>query len=66
MVSSTGMEWQTIMFGLVEQLLWDPLEGENLLIVMQDGSIYLASFPEYRPKKMGEIGDRVYQATWSQ
>jgi hypothetical protein len=33
---------------------------------MQDGSIYLASFPEYRPKKMGEIGDRVYQATWSQ
>jgi hypothetical protein len=65
-VSSTGMEWQTIMFGLVEQLLWDPLEGEDLLIVMQDGSIYLASFPEYRPKKMGEIGDRVYQATWSQ
>jgi len=64
-VNSTGKEWQTVMFGLVVQLLWDPLEGKDLLIAMEDGSFYTASFPEFRPKLMGEVGDRVYQVTWS-
>jgi hypothetical protein len=38
MVSVSGSEWQTIMDGSIDELIWDPLEGNTLLITMADGS----------------------------
>jgi hypothetical protein len=59
-----GGEWQTILDGLVDQLIWDPAEGKTLLIVLRDGSLYAASFPDFIPRLMANLGDNVNQAFW--
>jgi len=58
-----GADWQTILEGSVEQLIWDPSTGETLLIVLKDGSLYAASYPDFAPRQMGNI-DGVHQAIW--
>ena len=58
-------EWQTILNGMVDALIWDPLEGETLLIALEDGSIYSATYPEFSPRLLGDLGDGVYQVIWS-
>ena len=35
-------DWHTIMNGLVDELIWDPIAGDTLLITLQDGSLYAA------------------------
>ncbi len=60
-----GGAWQTILEGLVSQLIWDPLEGNTLLIAIEDGSLYAASFPDFIPQVMGNLGGRTHQAIWS-
>jgi hypothetical protein len=58
-------DWQTILTGLVRQLIWDPLEGKTLLIAMEDESLYAASYPDFDPRLIGNLGDRVSQVVWS-
>jgi hypothetical protein len=58
-------DWQTIMNGSVDQLIWDPIDGKTLLIALDDGSIYSASYPDFSPRLMGSLGDGVYQIIWS-
>jgi hypothetical protein len=60
-----GGDWQTIMNGLVDQLLWDPVDGKTLLIALEDGSIYSASYPDFALRLMGSLGEGVYQIVWS-
>jgi hypothetical protein len=57
-------EWRTILNGSVEQLIWDPIEGRALLIALQDGSLYAASYPDFTPRLMGNVGGNVDQAIW--
>ncbi len=57
-------EWQTVQTGLVAQLIWDPVGGQTLLIALQDGSLYAATFPDFTPHLMGNLGGAVDQAIW--
>ena len=63
-VKIPGGDWQTILNGSVEQLIWDPLEGRTLLIALQDGSLYAASYPFFTPRLMGNVGSKIDQAIW--
>ena len=63
-VKVPGGEWQTILDGLVAHLIWDPIEGRTLLIALQDGSLYAASYPDFTPRLMGNLGGIVDQAIW--
>jgi len=59
-----GGEWQTVIEGLVNQLIWDPIEGRTLLIPLKGGALYAASYPGFTPRLMGNMGGSVYQAVW--
>jgi hypothetical protein len=63
-VKLPGGDWQTIMKGLVDELIWDPINGNTLLIALQDGSFYAASAPDFTPHLMGNFGGRINQAIW--
>ncbi|MCJ7702904.1 MAG: hypothetical protein MUO62_15080 [Anaerolineales bacterium] len=63
-VKVPGGEWQTVMNGSVRQLIWDPVEGRTLLIALRDGSLYAASYPDFTPRLMGNLGGAVDQAIW--
>jgi hypothetical protein len=56
-------EWQTILDGSVEELIWDPATGETLLIVLRDGSLYAASYPDFTPRQIGNV-DGARQVIW--
>ncbi len=58
-----GGDWMTIQTGFVSQLIWDPIDGKTLLIAMDDGSLYAASFPDFTPRLMGNLGG-IDQALW--
>lgn len=59
-----GSDWHAIMNGLVDELIWDPTSGDTLLIALEDGSLYAASYPDFTPRLMGDLGGRVNQAIW--
>jgi len=56
-------DWQTILAGDVEQLAWDPVSGETLLIVLRDSSLYAASYPDFAPRPLGTV-EGVNQVIW--
>ncbi len=61
-VKVPGKDWQTILTGKVNMLIWDPLEGRTLLIASQ-GSLYAASYPDFTARLMGTMGS-IDQAIW--
>ena len=63
-VRVTTGDWMTILNGFVDELIWDPVEGKTLLIALEDGSIYAASYPDFTPRLMGSLGEGVNQAIW--
>jgi hypothetical protein len=63
MVKVPGSEWRTILDGSVKELIWDPIRGETLLILQGD-SLYAASFPDFTPRLMGNLGGMIDQAIW--
>ncbi len=63
-IKTSGGDWQNIMNGFVSQLIWDPINGKTLLIVMDDGALYAASSPDFTPRQMGSVGDSVDLAIW--
>ncbi len=60
-----GGDWQTILNGLVSGLIWDPALGTTLLVALQDGSLYAATYPDFSPRLMGSLGENVSQIIWS-
>ena len=71
LVKVPGSEWQTILDGSgddisVAQLLWDPMEGRTLLIILRDGSLYAATYPDFAPRLIVNLGNSLseYQAIW--
>ena len=65
MVQVPGGEFRTILEAMVDQLIWDPQTGNTLLIAAQDGTLYAASFPDFAPREVGNLGGRVNQAIWT-
>ena len=63
-VKIPGGEWQTILEGSVDELIWDPIAGDTLIIALDDGSLYSAAAPEFDPLLMGNLGGRTHQAIW--
>ena len=61
-VKFPGGEWQTVLDASVRQFIWDPLEGRTLLITT-GGPLYAASYPDFTPRKMGNLGN-IDQAIW--
>ncbi len=56
-------DWQTIFKGLVDHMIWDPVSGETLLIVQEGGVLYAASYPDFTPRKLGDVPG-VNQMIW--
>jgi hypothetical protein len=63
MVKVPGGDWQTILNGFVNQIIWDPVEGKTVLVALEDGSLYAASFPNFTPRLLGNLGS-MDQAIW--
>ena len=61
-VKVPGGEWQTVLEASVRQFIWDPLQGRTLLITT-GGTLYAASYPDFTPRKMGNLGN-IDQAIW--
>jgi len=55
-VKVPGADWRTILAGSVADLIWDPVFSETLLIIQEDGSLYAASYPDFTPRRMGNVG----------
>ncbi len=63
-VKSSAGDWQTIQDGFVSQLIWDPIDGKTLLIVLSDGSLYAATYPDFIPLQTGTLDSSINQAVW--
>jgi hypothetical protein len=60
-----GSDWREVIQTDVAQLVWDPISGETLLIAAQDGKLYAATAPDFRPRVVGDLGGGVDQAVWA-
>jgi hypothetical protein len=65
MLQIRGGEWKTLLEGSVSAMLWDPLSGETLLIVLEDGAFFSATAPAYTPRLMGNLGGYYDRAAWT-
>ncbi len=64
-VKDTTRDWRTILENIsVAGLIWDPINGDTLLIALQDGSLYSAAYPDFTPRMQGNLGARIQQAVW--
>jgi hypothetical protein len=63
-INIPGSYWRTIFEASVDQLIWSPIDGNVLIIVLHDGSLYAASYPDFAPRLMGNLGGSVSQAIW--
>jgi hypothetical protein len=54
-VKVPGGDWQTVLEGDVAALAWHVMASETLTIVLQDGSLYMASAPAFNPQLMGTV-----------
>jgi Tol biopolymer transport system component len=63
-VNLPGSDWRTIMEGSVEELIWNPVDPNNLIIVTRDGFIFGGSYPEFTPSIMGNLEGIVTQIIW--
>jgi WD40 repeat protein len=62
---STG-DWQNIMSSTgvrIAQVLWDPLVGDALLILDENGRLSTASYPDFQPHYTGQVSPGVH-AIW--
>ena len=62
-VKTSSEDWKTILNVSVNQLIWDPVNGDTLLIAASDDSLYAASYQDFTPRLMGNM-KRVQQAIW--
>jgi len=64
-VKAPGGDWQPIRDGFVSNMIWDPVDGQTLLIVGQDGAVYAATAPDFAPRLMGSVGSQGAQMVWA-
>ena len=63
-IKSEGGEWQTFMVDKIDQLLWDPVSGETLLIILSNGTLYKASAPNFNPVEIANFGAGIRETGW--
>jgi hypothetical protein len=63
-VKASGEDWRTIYTGIVDGLIWDPLDGNTLLINAENGYLFAASYPDFTPRLMGNLDGGVMQVIW--
>jgi len=56
-----GGAWVDVLPGTVSGMLWNPLDGKTLLIAQEDGSWYAATAPGFQARKIGKLGNSVWQ-----
>jgi hypothetical protein len=56
--------WHTILEGDVGAMVWDPLEGNTLVVALENGEVYAASAPDFAPQTIGNLGGSYDQAVW--
>jgi hypothetical protein len=61
----SGGEWRTLLEGNVSSMLWDPLTGKTLLILLDSGLLYSAAAPDFTPNLMGDLGGYYDRAAWT-
>ncbi len=59
-----GGEWQTILHDSVESLIWDPFDSQRLLIILEDGRLITAQYPDFIPQIVGDFGGSVTEAIY--
>ena len=57
-------DWQTILRESVEGLIWDPLDPGRLLLLLRDGRLMTAQFPNFVPEVRGNFGGSVSEAIY--
>ncbi len=62
-VKTSNTDWATVMNTSVNQLIWDPVNGNTLFIASHDGSLSAASYPDFTPRLLGKTGS-INQAIW--
>ncbi len=64
-VKIPGGNWQTVVSGFfIGKLIWDPVNGDTLVIAAEDGTIYNATYPDFIPVQLGSIGGNIAQLIW--
>jgi len=63
-VMTPGNEWQTIFSASVETLIWDPVDGQTLIIVGEDGTLNAARFPDFESHVIGRFGGSASEAIY--
>ncbi len=62
-VKTPGGDWKTVMQGMLAPLIWDPIKGDSLFVISEDGTLYAATYPDLVPRALGRTG-RITQAMW--
>ena len=62
-LKTPNADWKKVFDGLVDQLMWDPANGDTLFIASHDGSLYAATAPDFSPHLVEKVGN-VNQAIW--
>ncbi len=52
------------MTGKLDQLLWDPVTGETLLVTFNNGTLYKVSAPNFNPVEIANFGAGLWEAGW--
>ncbi len=60
-----GGGWRTLLEGSVGSMLWDPLTGKTLLILLDSGLLYSAAAPDFTARLMGDLGGYFDRAAWT-
>lgn len=63
-VKAAGGDWETIMTEKADNLIWDPISGETLLITSTDGKLYRAKAPEFALEQVSEFGHSIIETGW--
>lgn len=63
-IKTEGGEWQTIMTDKVDQLLWDPVTGETLLVILGNGTLHKVSAPNFIPVEIANFGGGIRESGW--
>ena len=63
-LAAPDAEFHTILETNVATMIWDPEDGNTLLVVSGGGTLYALTAPDFVTRIVGELGDGADQAIW--
>ena len=63
-LKTPGDDWQVLIREAPKVLVWDPDSGQTLLMVLEDGRLLAASYPDFTPYFIGNLGSAVDEAIY--